>query len=141
MSISDKLVAVGLYLKGHDLDPQKITEAIGLEPTFAHRRGEKKATSAGSEFVTKIGLWGLVIEEEPAEMADVVEKLIETLRPHARSLQELPQVQEAYIDIFVATDTNVAGESSCEMSLTADQIGTLSKFELPIRLTVSIGRP
>lgn len=141
MSTADKKVMVGLYLKGHDLEPQAITEAMGIAPTVAHGRGETQRTSSGREFVTKTGVWGFVIDEDPAELVDVVASLIAALGQQEESLANLPKVQEAYIDIFVAADSDEDGEGTCEMALTDLQMKALSTYGLPIRLTVSMGKP
>lgn len=141
MSTSDKKVMVGIYLKGHDLDPREITEAIGITPTVAHGRGETQKTSSGHEFVTKTGVWGFVIDEDPAEVVDVVASLIAALGRQEDSLANLPQVEYAYIDIFVAADSDEDGEGTCEMALTDLQIKALSNYGLPICFTVSIGKP
>ncbi|MFG6448904.1 DUF4279 domain-containing protein [Roseateles sp. BYS180W] len=141
MSTSNKKVMVGLYLKGDDLEPQQITESIGIVPTISHGRGEAQRTTSGREFVTKTGVWGFVIDEDPAEVVDVVASLIAALGQHKESLANLPQVQEAYIDVFVAADSDEDGEGTCEMALTALQVKVLSSYGLPIRFTVSMGKP
>lgn len=139
--MSDKKVIVGLYLKGHGLDPQQLTEAIGVMPTVAHGRGEPQTTSSGRKFVTKIGVWGFVIDEDPAEVVDVIASLIATLGRQEKSLAKLPDVQDAYIDIFVAADSDEDGEGTCEMALTELQMKALSAYGLPIRFTVCMGKP
>jgi len=141
MNTAEKKVMVGIYLKGHDLDPQKITEAIGITPSISHCRGQAKRTSSGRDFITKIGVWGFVIDEDPAEVVDVVTNLIAILGLQEKPLSSLPHVQDAYIDIFVAADSDEDGVGTCEMALTGEQIKTLSSYGLPIRFTVSIGKP
>jgi hypothetical protein len=54
-------------------------------------------------------------------------------------LANLPQVHDAYIDIFVAADSDDDGEGTCEMALTDSQMKALSIYALPIRFTVRIG--
>ena len=142
MSISDKKVVVSLYLKGHDLNPQEITEALGVTPSVSHGRGEAQRTSSGREFVTKTGVWGLVIDKDPAEVSDVVASLIATLgQQEGVVFAKLRQVQEAYFDIFVAADSDEDGEGTCEMEFTDLQVKALSQYGLPIRFTVSMGKP
>jgi hypothetical protein len=141
MSTSDKKVMAGLYLKGHDLDPFVITKTLGLKPSISHARGEAKMTPSGHEFVTKTGVWGLVVDKDLAEVSDVVDSLIATLGQQEDSFTKLPQVQEAYLDIFVAADSDEDGEGTCELELTDVQLKVLSKYGLPIRFTVSMGKP
>lgn len=140
MTTSDKKVIVGLYLKGTDLVPKELTATLGVEPTDSQVRGEARRTSSGHEFFTKTGLWALVIEQEPAEVMDIVEQLFARLGEQ-RSFATLSNVQEAYFDVFVAALSDKDGEGMCAMELTASQIAHLSRYGLPMRFTVTMGQP
>lgn len=140
MTGSDKKVIASLYLKGDDLDPQVVTEALRVRPTGSHARGEVHRTSSGREFVTKTGLWSLVFDQDPAEVSDVLGALLRCLGKQ-RTLVNLPGVQEAYFDVFVANSLDGDGEGTCAMEILADQLGALSHYGLPVRFTVTMGRP
>lgn len=71
----------------------------------------------------------------------MVARLIADLGQQEEALANLPQVQDAYIDIFVAADSDEDGEGTCEMVLTDLQMKALSTYGLPIRFTVSMGKP
>ncbi len=140
MTSSDKKVIASLYLKGVDLDPQEITRTLGVGPTTSHGCGEVHKTSSGRDFVTKTGLWGLVVDCDPAEVADVLEALLMRLGKQP-ALMNLPGVQEAYFDVFIALSSDEDGEGTCAMELTSAQLSELSHFELPVRFTVTMGQP
>lgn len=140
MIASDKKVIASLYLKGDDLDPAEITKVLRLMPTVSQTRGEVHRTLSGREFVTQTGLWGLVIDRDPAEVTDVVMELLANLSGQS-TLGDLPNVQEAYFDIFVAGSLDEGSEGTCEMELTAAQMMALAQYGLPVRFTVSLGRP
>lgn len=139
MSTSDKKVIVSLYLLGDDLDPIRISNELGVTPTEARRKGEKRKSSTGSEYVNKTGLWCLVIDRDHAEVVDVTASLLAALEPSKKSLSALPGVQDAYFDVFVAGLADGDGEGVCEFAIESDQLASLARFGLPIRFTVSIG--
>ena len=140
MTSTDKKVIASLYLKGVDLDPQEITRTLGVRPTTSHVRGEVHRTSSGREFVTKTGVWGLVLDCDPAEVADVLEALLMRLGKQP-ALKESPGVQEAYFDVFIALSSDEDGDGTCAMELTPAQLSALSHYGLPVRFTVTMGQP
>lgn len=139
MTLSDKKVIAGLYLKGNNLDPKEITRTLGVGPTSSHACGEVHTTSSGREFVTKTGLWSLVVDCDPAEVADVLEALLARLGKQPE-LMTLPGVQEAYFDVFIALLSDDDGEATCAMELTSDRLNALSHYRLPVRFTVTVGK-
>jgi hypothetical protein len=140
MTTSDKKVIASLYLKGHALDPAEVTQALRVRPTASHTRGELHQTSSGREFVTKTGLWSLVVDRDQAEVSDVLEALLAFLGKQS-VLVNLPGVQEAYFDVFVAYSSDEDGEGTCAMDISPAQLNALSHYGLPVRFTVSMGRP
>lgn len=77
---------------------------------------------------------------DPAEVADVLEALLMRLGKQP-ALMNLPGVQEAYFDVFIALSSDEDGEGTCAMELTSAQLSELSHFELPVRFTVTMGQP
>lgn len=70
-------------------------------------------------------------------------------RPHRESLAsklladglviaDLPHVEEAYIDVFIAKDADDDGGGTCEFDLGGASIALLEKLGLPVRFTVAI---
>ena len=59
MLLEDKLI-VGLYIRGADLDPDLVTKRLGIVPSRSQQKGETRATPTNRDYVTKVGLWGLI---------------------------------------------------------------------------------
>src|SRR5688572_22646606 len=49
----------GLRFLGDSLDPRRISELLGVEPTTAYRKGEVYRRSRGHEVFGRTGLWRL----------------------------------------------------------------------------------
>ena len=79
MNSQDVLVTVSLYLLGDQLDPEKVSEELGIVPTKTRRKGEKRATAAGREYISKTGVWSLVMSQDHAEVAGVADNLLTAL--------------------------------------------------------------
>jgi hypothetical protein len=141
MSISEKKVMIGLYLKGHDVDPQKISRSLGVVASRSHRRGETQTTSSGRKLTTKTGFWSWVIDRDPGEISDALAVLFATFGQGGALLERLPDVQEAYFDVFVAIDSDSDGDGAFFMELSECQLKALSSYNLPIRFTVNMGSP
>jgi hypothetical protein len=76
-------VRVTLALYCEDLDPDEVSRALGVQPTSAHRRGERKGPRSPAY---RKGAWLLTEEGHEAEhVAPVIERLL-------RQLPEAPAV-------------------------------------------------
>lgn len=140
MNISDKKVIVSLYLLGDDLDPAKISKELGVIPTEARRKGERrKSPTTGREYINKTGLWSFVIDRDHAEVAKVMNSLLIALEPYKKSIGTLSGIQDAYFDVFVAALADGDDKGSCEFSIESAQLAMLARFGVPIRFTVNVG--
>jgi hypothetical protein len=140
MNSQDVLVTVGLYLLGEQLDPEKISEELGIVPTKARRKGEKRETATGREYISKTGVWSLVLSKDHAEVADVAANLLTALAHCKKPLKTLTGIQDAYFDVFIAGTADNDGEGSCEFEIDSAQLATLAQHGLPIRFKVSLGQ-
>lgn len=140
MTRSDLKVMAGLYLLGTDLSPHGITDAVRSQPTVSQTRGDIRTTPSGTDYVIKTGVWGLVIDRTPGEVSEVLDELLARLGPQS-GLASLPGVQEAYFDIFIASLTDDDGGSTCAMTLSTEQTEKLSRYNLPVRITMTSNRP
>ncbi len=76
-------VRVTLALYSEDLDPDEVSRTLGVQPTSAHRRGERKGPRSPAY---RKGAWWLTEEGHEAEhVAPVIERLL-------RQLPEAPAV-------------------------------------------------
>lgn len=100
---------VALYVHGLDLDPTAISRALGLLPTHAHVRGDIIASSHSSKTgERKGGLWKLEAEDLTASLEGQVTSILDRLVVSDCALTELPGVDDAYLDLFAASDGEVS---------------------------------
>ena len=134
------LVSVGLYLHGFDLDPDQITSILNTTPTGQHRRNDKHTTSTGHVVTRKGGLWKILVKIDSPEvddhlqvLAEHVEPLLRVLKEQSLSLDKLPNVEHAYVDVFHID--NCMWEQA--FTLSADNARLLADLRLPVRMTVA----
>jgi hypothetical protein len=137
------VISVGLYLRGDELDPKFISKKLGVIPSESQYKGEEKITSTNHKYITKIGVWALISESESDSciVADHIDQLTSKIISKKVSITELAGVQEAYVDVFIAADADDKGECTCEFQLIKENIEALERLGLPVRFTVTAGRP
>lgn len=137
MSDSGYLYKVAVYVKGDDLEPSDLTAKLNVEPTQSHRKGDKWLTSTGREVIEKTGLWSLSVDTSSGELSDIIYELGSMLKIDGEPLAHVSGVDEAYLDIFIATDAN-GGGGECQFHLDEKCILALNKFQLPVRFTIAV---
>jgi hypothetical protein len=137
------LLNVSICFNGDALDPAKISELLGVTPTTSLLKGEKRSGRLNREYVSKIGVWILVIEKDVDTIAlpAIVEELVEKIGAKRIPLSRIPDVEDAYVDVFIATTSRSDGEGTCEFELSAQNIAALNALGLPIRFTVAVTKP
>ncbi|WP_083745818.1 DUF4279 domain-containing protein [Variovorax sp. KK3] len=117
-----------------------MSKELGIAPTDGRRKGETRtAPVTGRKYVNKTGLWCLVIDRDHADVANVVNRLLDKLKPREGTLRGLHGVEDAYFDVFIAGLTDTEGEANCQFALDGAQLATLAQFGPPIRFTVTMG--
>lgn len=72
-------VKISLRVAGDDLDPDEVTEVMGVEPTFAARKGEMVDVLGGLR-KQPTGLWVLDLGDSPEwELADGISTLLDRM--------------------------------------------------------------
>lgn len=85
----DRYRYVSLRLVGKNLDPDKITEQLGLEPNSAERRGKIKGKS-GETYNRKSGYWNLSSRlRRNATLQNHVKDILEQIKPKKRTLRRM----------------------------------------------------
>lgn len=140
MKSDDCKIIVGLYLRGDDLDPMIVSKRLGIIPSRSQYRGEEKATSTKKKYIAKIGLWALIEESDtsdPSRLSVHINHLTSKVNIGESTIYGIDGVQEAYIDVFIAKNSDEDGEGTCEFELSKENITALQTSGLPIRFTVS----
>jgi Domain of unknown function (DUF4279) len=91
------LLNVSICFKGDALDPAKISELLGVTPTTSLLKGEKRSGRSNREYVSKIGVWILVIEKDldTIDLPAIVEELVEKIGAKKTALSRIPEVDDA----------------------------------------------
>lgn len=141
MSENNVLHAVSVYFKGDSLAPDDLTNLFGVEPTRSHLKGEKKTFRDGGEAVRSTGLWVLKEEaESPVDLSILVGRIVALLFKNDVDVRSLPNVEEAYVDIFIAPAAEEDGGGTCEFDLSSLDLANLNKIGLPVQFTVAVVR-
>lgn len=138
MSRSDVSIIVSLYIRGPDLDPDIVTKRLGIVPSRTQRNGETRTTSSNRDYVTKLGLWALISNIKSNLVNENLRDLIKSLPTQSDFISGIPGAQEAYFDVFIASEADDAAEGGCEFEISADVIAGLSKFGLPVRFSFAV---
>lgn len=78
---------IELRVTADDLDPERITRMLGVNPTVAARRGED-VDVAGVPVTQRTGIWSYALPASPEwELGDAIDTLLERL-PHDPALWE-----------------------------------------------------
>ena len=133
------IYTVAVHLKGDDLDPQRLSDVIGLAPTRSHRKGERWTSRSGSGGTRNTGLWSRAFEGKGFDVSADVVRL--TSDAAVASLSALPGVEEAYFDVFFAVHANDDGGAEHAFALAPDALLAIGKAGLPIRFTVAVIAP
>ncbi|AOY95573.1 hypothetical protein BKK79_27955 [Cupriavidus sp. USMAA2-4] len=139
MMKDEPMLIIALYVTGTKLDPDRITEILGIEPNRKRSCGEKRISSSGHEITAKCGLWGLVIESDSPLLEVQLAQLVEKVRP-SQTFPTVAGVEEAYVDVFIALGSDSDGNANCDLSLSADLLTQVARLGLPLKITVSVGR-
>ena len=135
------LHTVAIYLKGDDLVPEELNARIGTEADESHRRGDNYISANGKEITRRTGLWKLTRTEKSAlDLPRLLKQLTSELSAKNASLSDLPGVEEAFVDVFIAQTADAGGGGTSEFEIDSSSIAELGKLGLPIRFTVAIIR-
>jgi hypothetical protein len=138
MTDKDYKIIVALYLRGDNLDPELISNTIGIIPTKSQYKGKKKVTSTNHECYAKIGVWALIADSVSYNVADHINWLVSQIGKCGNTLRSISGVDEAYVDIFIAARADEDGEGTCNFEFDAEVLAALAKLELPVRFSASV---
>lgn len=133
------LIVVAVYLRGSALDPASITKTLGVQPCRSQKKGDVHITATNHEVIAKIGMWALSSQSKSIMVPAHVDEILERLDGRITSTKDIPGVEEAYLDIFVAYESKDGSADDAELSLTDIQLGKLNRLGLDLKVTISIG--
>lgn len=102
MSCDGSSFQIALCIKGDELSPDELSEAIGAAPTRSHFKGHAWSTSSGRQVTEKTGVWVLEMRGDDSEsFPELVSRFGKRLAGACAGLETLLGVEVAYLDVLV----------------------------------------
>jgi len=122
-----------MYVYGDTLAPEHLTEVMGVAPTKAWRKGQRKPSQRpDSTAVAKTGLWMLRSTTPSTDVKDHVQELLEKLKLGPdMSVLNIAGVDDAKLDIYLLCEE----KRECCVELTVSQIAALGAYGFRIACT------
>ncbi len=137
----DYLIDVELILRGDDLDPELVSKKLGIIPSKAHRKGEKRLTCTKHEYITQIGIWKLKADSDSSILSDHLDQLSPKIETIGIPFRDIKGIEEAYVDVFIAGDADEDRGGTCEFGLSKSNLSSIARLGLPVGFTVTVCRP
>ena len=134
----DDKISVALYVYGDRLDPDTVTQLMGIQPTGAHRKGDAHGP-AHYHARRKTGHWGKIIDADGGKSEDALQELIAEVSPSVSRILAIPEVEAPTFDLFVARTIDADGRLDFELNLTAATLSAIAAAGLPLRVTLTGG--
>jgi hypothetical protein len=96
-------VAVGFIISGKNLNPQEITNALGLQPDLSATRGDEQRNLKGALLAPyDAGFWRLDTKAkvQSKDINDHFRYLLSILLPHRDAILNLSQEGDIYFDVL-----------------------------------------
>lgn len=140
MAEEDYKVSVALYLRGSELDPSAVSNALGRMPDRSQYKGERQSGAAGQEYLRNIGLWALEaqLETDSGKLADYIDALLSKIDFDNRAISKLRGLEEAFIAVFMAKNPDEEGGGTYEFEISPSQMAELSRLGVPVRFTITV---
>jgi hypothetical protein len=131
-----RFVKIGVRLWGEALQPDIITEILGLQPTQSQLKGDVKKLSSGNFSAPReLGMW-CHTREVSSSLEFELKALLDSME--ARNLKEIDGVEHAIVDVFVGlSDEDYFVQDSFEFRLENNILETLFSMGLDIRTTIT----
>ena len=137
MTNNESTFSVGFRFGAPDLDPDKISSLLGLQPSRSYRTGElrplKHGRFAGQSFPQRIGVW--LLDSPLPGKAEAEEHLVWLLDQLEPRMAEVHQVIEsgAKADFYLGLITE-CGQGGC--ILTPELLRRLGRFGVELGFAV-----
>jgi hypothetical protein len=135
------LITVSILLKGYGLNPDYISETLGIQPTESQKKGEKRGgvRPNSKAYVTKTGTWWFSVDNKsrPAgkpfyEVPQLVDEVLQMFAGRKKPLDAMAGVDEAYLDILIIQDMEDELDNTAEFILRKDQIVRIGQLGLGV---------
>ena len=144
------LITISILLKGERLDPDYISETLGIQPNESQRKGEQRGgvRPNSKTYTTRIGNWWFSVDNKTKSTGDlgsdihhIVDEVFQVFEACKQPLDKLTGVDEAYLDILVLQDIQSKLDNIAEFTLNKNQVLRASRLGLAISVTTSFSDP
>lgn len=146
MSDAPYLISVSLYVRGENLDPNRISEIIGLTPTSSGRRGGSRTTDSGRQVHPRSGFWVFSTKRTANSESELdstlntdLENLARSLPNHEVDLSVMVSPNEIFLDIYIGVDL-VDRSARASFVIKPSIMMKLSSLGIPIDITIDVDR-
>lgn len=135
MTIDDQAVEVkaSFRLMGVELEPDVVTQVMGVEPESAHRKGAaRQGRAKGRMAPFREGLWSYSAKGEGRSLEEQLDEIIQVVRPRSEKIKELV-AQGMRADVFVGIFSDDANFAITIEPLMLEQLADLAlRLELDV---------
>jgi hypothetical protein len=128
-------IDVSIYLRGDELQPEHVSQVLGVQPTQFQTKGGP--TSHSTKVIAKIGVWALYAQTDSIEISDHIDELLKMIGNPITPLDEIDGVEEAYLDVFISSSDENDARKTVEFVISKDQLKELVRLGLCGHFTVS----
>jgi hypothetical protein len=129
------MTTASIYIYGSDLQPNIISELLGIQPTGWQIKGGRRFTDrSGQHKPAQIGIWQLKSEKATSPLSEQVEELLTKIGKRTVVLHKIQGVETAELNILVTDDSDT--RMSDEIALSRIHLERLSALGLSLSLTL-----
>jgi hypothetical protein len=130
------VTTASIYLFGDNLQPEKITELLGVECSHSQIRGGRRSTDPKGKYApAKAGLWRLEGLHELTSLPKQLDAIFGRLEGVNIRLDKIEDVESAELDVFV-TDEKDGPRQELAVEFSNSQIGRIHQLGLSLKITV-----
>lgn len=127
--------SASFLVTGEELDPDRITAVLGLQPTESRRRG-RTAEVVGDHMKirTRTGVWVYSLTSGEVGIEELLNALVVKLARVHGGVRGLPGVEYACFDVFYSGTSD--SENYCNFSLSLDVVAMFARVGVPVHFTI-----
>jgi len=128
------VIEVSLRILGDSLSPDDVTEALNIEPTRSHFKGDETLSSKGKKRVMKSGYWELDAREkhDSMQLIDHLNYLLKIIKACNQDIKSLAGCQSVEFSIILGT----ANDNTIEFALDSEILKQIVEIGVDLHFTI-----
>jgi hypothetical protein len=134
--LNSKMIKLSLRFWGEQLNPQTVSDNLGLKPSYSYKKGHTKQLSSGKTTAPKeLGIW--VFEKQVmTSFEDELDILLNKIK--CKNLKSIDGVDLIILDLYFGlSDNDSQLDSSYECRIDEGALLKLAELGLDVRITIS----